>query len=103
MLIFPTIFQTLAAEALAISMKAPMGNARVCCRRATGAAQGRERESVLFGEDCRVDGGDDGDQTSSISKCAGTGHSFLSALLSSNTKRTYVLCFSKSSLSVRSL
>ena len=42
--IFPTISQTSAAEALAISMEAPMGNERGCCGRATITAQGRERQ-----------------------------------------------------------
>ena len=54
--IFYTISHTLAAEALAISMEAPMGNARVLRKSDACGARERTPRSVRLGEGCRVGG-----------------------------------------------
>ena len=74
LVVFPTISQTLAAEALAISMEAPMGNARD----AVG-----ERRLRRNGENAKVRAprrrpSSVPVKASSVSRCAGAGHFFFS-------------------------
>ena len=118
---FPTISQTLA-EALAISMEAPVGNARDAAertRRKGGDAKvrvprrrpssWRRRKEATVGEylgllcDPWSSGEPVPGQASSVSRCAGAGQSLFSSPHSSDTGRACVLWFSRSSLSVSSL
>ena len=94
--VFPTISQTLAAEALAISMEAPMGNARNAAEERRLRRKGekakvrapRRRPSSrrTVGEHLGLFGCQRStlksvpSQTSSLSMCAGAGHSFFSSL-----------------------
>ena len=118
--VFPTISQTLAAEALAISMEAPMGNARDAAeqrriwrkgenvkvrapRRRPSSWRRRKRRpwEMYLGllRYPRSSGEPVPGQASSVSRCAGAGHSFFSSLHSTDTGRACVLWFSRSSLS----
>ena len=102
----------LAAETLAISMEVPMGNARDAAEerriRRKGECQGpgastdtvelAAKEATVgeyLGLLCYPRSSDEPvpEQASSVSRCAGAGHSFFSSLHSSDTGRACVVCF----------
>ena len=111
--VFLTISQTLAAEALATTMEASMGNARDAAEerriRRRGECQGpgastdtvelaAAKEATMgeyLGLLCypRSSGEPVPEQASSVSRCAGAGHSFFSSLRRSDTGRACVLCY----------
>ena len=105
--VFPTISQTLAAEALAISMEDPMqrmrrrtvgfDNAKVQAPRRRPPSwrwrKGRPWESIWGCSAVK-------EVLSNHSRCAGAGHSFFLSLHSSNTRRTCVLWVSRATLFV---